>query len=176
MKYYTYLDLPGWQLVSNKINHYLEARPNLWDEKSGAWAQADLTDIHRDIPELAELFRPLNLTIRFVAFVTMSLKQLGIHRDGGVESCRINIPIKNCEGSVTRFYTATKPPTVHTYPNGVSYRLEDAESCVHVASAEVIKPTLLRVHEPHSVNLFHENYPRITCTISFNEDLEHLLA
>lgn len=176
MKYHSYIDLPGWQVVAEKIKNWLMDRPNLWNEQHGAWSDANMQDFNTNVPELAELFKPLNLTIRFVAFFTMSAKQSGIHRDAGTETIRINIPIQNCEGSVTRFFKATKPPIKYTQPDGIPYFLEDQESCILESSVEIIKPTILRVHEPHQVVIFHTNYPRITCTISFNEDLEHLLA
>lgn len=175
MKYHNYLDLPGWEPVAEKIKKWLEERPSLRDEKNGAWSDANMKDVSTNLPELAELFLPLGLTIRWVAFFTMTGKYSGIHRDAGEESIRVNIPIQNCEGSVTRFFKATKPPIKYTQPNGVPYFLEDQESCILLESVEIIKPTVIRVHEPHQVVIFGGNYPRITCTISFNEDLEHLL-
>jgi hypothetical protein len=176
MKYYKYLDLLGWEEVAEKIKIYLMLRPYLCDEvANGPWTNADLEELYVEIPELVKLFEPLNITINNVSFFTQSRKICNIHRDACTENFRINIPIINCEGSITRFFKSTKPPILTTQPNGIPYEIEDSSGCILVASAEVIKPTLLRVREPHQVVIFHANYPRITCTIKFNEDVEHLL-
>ena len=176
MKYYNYLNLLGWEEVAEKIKTFLMPRPYLYDfNNNGPWANANVTELIAEVPALVKLFEPLNLTIKDVGFFSLSSTTCNIHRDACEEPIRINIPILNCEGTVTRFFKSTKPPILTTQPNGIPYEMEDSSGCILVASAEVIIPTLLRVREPHNVVLFHNNYPRITCTIKFNEDLEHLL-
>jgi len=91
--------------------------------------------------------------------------------------CRINIPVLNCEGSITEFYTGGKY-VPHTANNNGEFSfliIEDFSSAIKVAEVEILKPTVLRIQEPHRVVPNLNILPRITLSLVMNKDPVFLL-
>lgn len=81
----------------------------------------------------------------------------------------LQIPLDNCENSVTHIWESSDvPPTQYT-DNGQPYNYFDPEKCRHITSFNLIKPTFFRTDLPHSVdNPTHEI--RRAISIRFKED------
>ncbi len=176
MNYYRYLDL-NWQPASEKLKRYfLTKNPEfIANNSQGSWRLAP-PDIHTEVPELKEMFDPIGLTILFVGFFVTFKNESSIHIDNDERPLRINFPVLNCENTETRFYKLkaagydTKSQT-----NGLTYKLLDPESCVFVDKFELSKAVVMRVLEPHQVVVNSKEFPRVSCTVQFNEDITHLL-
>ena len=170
MQYYKVLDL-DCTVVSEKLRAFY-----LYNECfcKTFWTGFNTRVISKFCPELQEMFNPLGLTIKTVAFVKTLNPITDIHKDYTDYSARINVPVLNCEHTETKFYTTTAEPKIDLLGNGVTYLSYKEEDCTLVDSFCLSKPTVLRVHELHQVCSNNPNFPRVSCTIGFNEDLEHL--
>lgn len=89
--------------------------------------------------------------------------------------CRINIPILNCDGSKTEFYTGDKVAIVEQ-PNGLAYLRLNDEDAVKVDEVEISKPTVIRIQEPHRVVNNPDKNPRICLSLHTNIDPVFLLT
>ena len=91
--------------------------------------------------------------------------------------CRINIPVLNCEGSITEFYTGGKyvPHTANNNGEFSFLKIEDFSLVTKVAEVEILKPTVLRIQEPHRVVPNLNTIPRITLSLVMNKDPVFLL-
>jgi hypothetical protein len=175
MKYYKYLDL-DCSTVSTKLAQYVYENSALIlsNQKNSAWNPANKEDVLAKVPELGELFKPLNITIKYLAFFITDLPINAIHIDDTQSNCRINIPVLNCEKSETIFFTTTEEPVMAKQKNGLSFLMLNPLACTQVDKFELTRPVVFRNNQPHQVVSFNEVQPRIACTIGFYEDLEFL--
>lgn len=177
MKYYKYLDL-DWQPAAIKLKEYILTvnRAILANPKSTSWKPTDLGEVLAYAPELIDMVKPLNITIRYLAFFVSDYKQGTLHIDADLYSkCRINIPILNCENTETRFFETTADPIKTLQPNGVPLYNLDPSKCKQVDQLYLTQAVVFRNNAPHQVVSSNPNLPRISCTMGFNEDIEYLL-
>jgi hypothetical protein len=133
-------------------------------------------DMLLKIPELQTMFEPLGIHIRKISIVTAWFLNPGaIHVDEGNVSVRINLPILNCENTITNFYRSTAPLVRSLLPNGVAYFRIDPDQCELVDSFCLDRPAAIRIGAPHQVYVKSAVVPRISCTIEFKENIEYLL-
>ena len=172
MKYYRYLDL-DYTVACEKLKKY--AIENASKIKS-FWTYLDAPKIIKLFPEVQSMFDPLNINIKKISLITTSNTSIknGIHRDDTDCNVRINLPIMNCEKSITNFYESNAEPTKLFLPNGVPYLQIDHNLCKLVDSICLDRPAALRIKEPHQVVTF-ENSKRISCTVEFFENIDYLL-
>lgn len=173
MKYFKYLDL-DFKPAADKLREYVIKENQIADIKS-AWRYLDAGIILKEIPELAEMFAPLKIDISVVGIFVSYMKAGSIHIDNMDVPCRINFPILNCEDTVTNFFKSAEPPIVRKQANGLFFHQYDAEKCELVDQLHLTRAAVMRVREPHQVVVNHNNYPRVSCTVSFRQDITYLL-
>jgi len=175
MIYYRYLDL-NYQDCSTQLLNYIQVyRPDLFtDTKTGDWKRTDLQAVKSKCPALEQLFATLNLTVKFLSFFVSFYPIGGIHIDDSQE-LRINLPILNCNNTETRFYTTQEPPVKKFLPNGVPYFYIDPDKCQQVDQYILTRPVVFDPIKPHAVFVNNPVLPRISCTIAFYENIQHLL-
>jgi hypothetical protein len=169
MIYYKKLELDH-TLVAKKSLAYISANKH---KITNFWTNVNFNEFINHVPELLTFFKEVNLTPRRVA-ITAAITDIGIHRDDTSVPVRINIPVLNCQGSQTKFWSTSVEPKLMFLTNGVPYRYLDETDCELMATLELDSPTVLRVKEPHSVYV-GEKVPRISLTLEFEEDIEYLL-
>lgn len=173
-RYFKYLDL-DWQTSSKKLAKMSEELSKKSFSIRSNWLDVDTKTILQQTPELVEMVKPLNATIRWVAFFVSQGNPGIVHIDGDSYSkCRINIPVLNCDDTETQFFKTSSKFTRITLPNNAVYYRIDREMCKYVEHFKLTQPVLFRNTEPHMVVCNHDKI-RISCTISLNEDLEYLL-
>lgn len=176
MKYYRYLDL-NWQPVAEQLkNYFLTKNPEfIANNGQGSWRLAP-GELQSDIPELREMFSSIGLSILFVGFFVTFKNESSIHIDNDDKPLRINFPVLNCENTETRFFKLKETNyDTRSQTNGLTYKLLDADSCVFVDKFELTQAVVMRVLEPHQVVVNSKTFPRVSCTVQFNEDISHLL-
>lgn len=176
MRYYKYLDLDH-TTVSKKLKEYfLNKNPEfISDNGQGSWRLAP-ENIHDEVPELKDFFKPLNLNILFVGFFVSFKNESSIHIDNDEKPCRINLPVLNCEDTETRYYKLKKLDyNTKSQQNGLTYKLLEKENCEQVDKFLLTRPVLMRVLEPHQVVINSNTFPRVSCTVQFEEDISYLL-
>lgn len=173
MKYYKYLDL-DYKRAVDSLRSYVTLNRSMI---KSFWTYLDTNEVLKLYPEVQEMFNPLNIHIKTISVIASSSTSLteGIHRDYVENPVRINLPLLNCEGSVTNFYRTTVEPEKKYLPNGIPYNKIEYKNCVLVDSFCLDRPAALRVKEPHQVVANKLKLPRISCTIDFIEDIEYLL-
>jgi hypothetical protein len=173
MKYYRYLDLDH-KVACEKLKNY--AMENASKIKN-FWTFLNTPKLLKLFPEVQSMFDPLNITIKQISLITSNNTSIrdGIHRDHTNCNVRINIPIMNCEGSVTNFYSSNAEPQKLLLSNGIPYYQIDYNKCVLVDSFCLEKPAALRIREPHQVIASSQQSPRVSCTIEFVENIDYLL-
>jgi hypothetical protein len=174
MLYYKKLDL-DFDLVSKKTLDYVISNR---DKITSFWNHLNLENFIKNVPEITRMFAPLNITPAYISLI-VATQDAGIHRDTYIKVtptpvARINIPILNCQGSETRFWSTSAEPELLFLDNGTPYRYLDEKDCKLETILELDRPTVLRVKEPHSV-VVGKKVPRISLTIEFEEDIEYLL-
>jgi hypothetical protein len=172
--YYKYLDL-DFEPVAEKIRKFLENRPELLSDEHGSWIMAP-RDIIKEVPEIITLFKPLGLDIRIIGFFVMHYKATKIHIDKTDIPIRINFPILNCENTETRYFETIGESRNTMQENGNGFHQFSEEQCVVVDSFKLTQAVAMRVLEPHQVLVNHDNFPRVSCTVGFKQDLSHLLS
>lgn len=171
MRFYKYLDL-DFLPVAEKLKSYILDNK---DQIQGFWTRLDTPRILLLFPEVQKMFDPMNIKIKRISVVTVDPSNTGIHRDDTDCNVRINIPILNCNSSVTNFYKTDADPIQKFTPNGTPYLQIENSKCILVDSFCLDRPAALRVTEPHQVIVNPDYSPRIACTIEFVENIDYLL-
>ena len=94
--------------------------------------------------------------------------------------CRINIPVFNCEHSVTEYYnyTGTMEQGITYQDNGLNGYLrymDEDPNLVKVDEVVVDRPTIMRVQQPHRVIIDNNYVPRVVLTFFTRKDPVYLL-
>lgn len=173
MKYYRYIDL-DYKKSADILRSYFKENQHMFKT---FWTHLKAKEILKTYPEIQEMFNPLNITIQeinmIVSYNTNPLD--GIHRDHTEQNVRINIPILNCENSITNFYKSDVKPTLSYLLNGFGYAHITRENCTLVDSFCLDRPAAIRVRELHQVVTNSKNLPRISATFQFIENIDYLL-
>ncbi len=173
MKYYKYLDL-NHKIVSDFFLTYYEKNKS---KINNFWNNINTKIIFEECTDIQKMFSPLNLTIKRISLIKSGNTSFndGVHKDSVPEKVRINIPILNCENSVTNFYKTNKEPIQKLTPNGIPYYYFNTNDCELVDSFCLTQPAAINIHALHQVVVTKPNIVRISCTIAFNENIEYLL-
>ena len=178
MKYYKKLDLPGWEIVSQKTYNLLEKYEEKFLGTEDRRAIIYLDKIHylRLVPEVLTIFKPYNLTIKTISAIRAISHDNLLHIDKLCESTyRINFPIKNCDNTYTKFYRVKDPSNSGWTHSNYPLTLFKDEDCVFEDEVTVDRPTMLNVRAPHKIVIGSDIFPRITVSFKFNEDISFLM-
>ena len=172
---YKKLDIE-YKHVSEKILNYITDNNVILSSRS-FWHNAG--HFVNTIPELQQMFDPLNLTVTDVSILATN-ETTAIHVDSSncnirEESIRINFPIINCENTITKFYHTEFKGMVTKLSNGLGFTHFHANKCKLIDSYELTQPTVIRVNVPHQVCVTDPMLLRIACTVFFKQNLEFLL-
>ena len=172
MKYWQYIELPGWEAECEKLREWVLAGPILKSKQF--WNVIDPHVMAFKTTRLGELLREHldSKCVYCAVIVSHSYTPLSIHIDymAGVQA-RLQLPIMNTAGTKTLFYTADrdKVKTVYMPNNAHFYHIEQKDATL-VDSVEVNQPTVLRIDQPHAVIANRRASPRITLTLRLDRD------
>lgn len=173
MKYFNYLDI-AFEPAAIKLKDYL-LRKNLVEDIKSAWRKLNLEEVLAEVPELQELFKPLGLDIDTVAIFVTYYELGAIHIDDDFRTCRINFPVMNCNNTFTKYFKVKGVPHLESQVNGYKLHMFKASDCEFIDQFSLTKAVVMRVLEPHQVVSNHKNFPRVSCTVAFKQNIEHLL-
>ena len=140
------------------------------------WNPVLIEDIETYFPEIISNTSQFG-KIKELAILLLTTDSSTLHIDHTVGlnknvKARLNIPILNTLGSFTAFYENLDDLPYHVTPGGTKFWDSDLRyTLTPITSVEVTEPTILRISAPHSVLNKEGIFPRITITISFEEDL-----
>ena len=202
-------EIDGWQECCAELKEFvLHKKPEIALGMSlMVWRRCwplPYEQLPEECPQLWSLLEPTFGKIRQVGFFVMHDKWTAIHTDNydavadgkGAASRRINMPVMNCQQSVTRFWKQ-KPtsvdddaqgqspewvadrlgadnlkwkPTRILMPDGTHYNNFAYKNMIEIDSVVVDKPTIIRVDVPHNVTVTGWKFPRVTVTVGFEDE------
>ena len=180
MKIYKYIDTEKQEYISEKLYSYVEKfTPVL--QKKWFWNTINKTHLLKTIPELEEeLKKIIEHEITMISIIYRPPNyQGGIHIDNITYPYRVLWPVKNCEGSFTKFYDLNGNDMIERFGDqGDRHLIPDNKyPLLEIESMELIKPIVFNTQIPHGVYTNPEfTEPRLSATIGFgNYPLEKLL-
>ena len=198
MKYYREIDIDDFEIIQEKslvyANYVLNDRASKNINVIGYSDIPDFKKFLEQIPELSTSFAKYDLTIKSVAFYFTDhpttdyvpadcpvknfyhTRKNPVHTDVYHHFARVNIPILNTKGTFTRFFTNCVLKHWKNPFTGASFQIVGNRDYIEVDAVEILKPTVIRVQEPHLVQVYEGSpIPRITLTVGFDRDPVYLL-
>ena len=134
------------------------------------------TDRFRQVPELMEAMKKLGWDqCWWTSALVVSYDDLPIHYDHGDFKYSLNIPILNTKGTHTVFYEASAPATLKNPFKDQYYYEFDPKDVVEVERVEIIQPTLIKVHSPHTVLLGDGPKPRVALALRLHDEVPNTI-
>ena len=81
----------------------------------------------------------------------------------------IQIPLENCEHSLTELWASDYKPPVQYTSNGQPYNYFDRSRCIKISEFVLTSPVVWRTDVPHSVSNFSDK-PRLAISLRFKKD------
>lgn len=92
------------------------------------------------------------------------------HRARNDNILAINIPLINCQDSITEFWESDESNSKVTYtPNGSPYTMISRDKCTKISEFVLNKPVVFNTDIPHSVRNLSSK-PRIAISLRFTKD------
>jgi hypothetical protein len=132
-----------------------------------------------NLPATTDFFTPLTLGItkflgmevdHTVLIVVNPFVKKHIHIDHRDYKLALNIPLKNCDNTVTEMWDCgSNKPTYALTKNNVPYNNYDINQCKKITEFFLTKPIIFNTKIPHSVTNF-SHQPRLAISIRFKSD------
>lgn len=182
MQYWKKVDLGDFETYRHEVLQYFCDNSIHFNHVNGFWHALEsnfLQDFLQSIPLLdngCKKFGPINEVAILV--LSQSIRST-LHIDHTVGKnknvkARINVPILNCERSVTSFFDLPKSIYDMSSVNkgGTRFWHDLVRTSIKpVTSVSLVEPTILRTSSPHTVFTEECKFPRISMTISFVDDV-----
>ena len=196
MNYAKYIDIPNWIDLRDQLIQF----KNIRTPSDALWWCHFENEVTEHIPELIAVFESMGLKMHQLIFFTNLKNDLTaidhtdpssmfIHTDRQDDpdskfddvpvltdfppTNAINIPMENCEGSLTLFYELKNESLDDVYYPTYNCGGHDHSNVNEVFRFELNTPAVLRINVPHAVHNPH-NEPRVVATFRFRNDIEHL--
>ena len=177
MKCYKKLDIPNHQIISDKMYDFVVNKTKIL-QKGIFWTYVNVFQVFDEIPDLKVITDSLDINVAAMAVIWAPPGLEGaIHIDYGKDT-RILWPIKNCEGSYTRFFNVDPSYVeVARLPNNEPYYIiTQPEPYEVLDNLELTQPAVFDSSIAHGVytNPMYTE-PRLTFTIRSKQSLSHLM-
>lgn len=177
MKYYTRIHVPNFRIIQEKTQAFLDSKN--WRPRVGFHA-VPWDEYVESCSEILTAFEMYDLKPLWAAtYITYEQKHSSPHidyRNPQLNLCRINLPIKNCTGTYTEFFTGGEYREVYQPTGEKFYIVKSDANLVKVDQVEMVGPTVMRVQEPHRVvHTLPDRQQRINLTVYTDKDPVFLL-
>jgi hypothetical protein len=171
MKLYKKLPIDNYQIIADKLYDYVINHTDIL-EKQYDWNQLKLAELQQYVPELAEAcYKLIDCPIAMAAIIYRAAGEGGkIHIDQGLADYRLLMPVRNCQGSYTKFYDINGNEVKEILnPNGNKFlTIERKNPFIEIDCLELTEPVVFNSKVAHGVytnpNLTE---PRLSITIGF---------
>jgi len=180
MLYYKTIDIDDYDTIIEKCLSYVKSLDKVYTRSlpEASWYTLNFVELYKHCPELITSFKKYDLKINMVAaYVMYSTIHSSVHVDSHPSEARINLPLLNCDGTYTNFYSSDNEPVEWINPDsGVKSYLVNGDYKL-VDRVELKQATVIRTQVLHRVDLPIDNpVPRITLTLGFTRDPVYLLV
>jgi hypothetical protein len=177
MKYWMHTELDNWEVIHRKLNQWVDTGGFV--ESGFFWNGSTIAEMNKHVPELRLSLAKKGQVALYFAFIiarphaspTSYLQNIHVDDMTGV-AARLQLPVRNTEGSFTHFFSASKNKIERRLlPNGHAFWWVDPAFAKHETKVCIDRPTYIRTGEPHSVQT-NPNIAgvRITATIQLSKD------
>lgn len=188
--YWKIVDAGDFKTYSKKFLEYYIKNNNFDDPDNCSFKRYDntfwnelkinkLEEVLNLIPEMSDAFRKFG-EVKQIALLFLWQNEHGtLHTDhtsglnNGVEA-RLQIPVLNTKGSRTAWFELNERQIKNYSESGGGTKQwpnHYRDMIKPITSIELNEPTIIRTNQPHTVYCDTNQYPRITMTISFKDDL-----
>lgn len=179
MKYYKKIEIDYYEdIITDAVEYLKNKKPDIYNRvEQTTYYSLDVPEFKQYCPKLDLGFARYGLTCNWVvAYVMKHNKHSPIHVDGYHHSARINLPLVNCEGTITLFYSGGEfnKATLNDKTNIGAWLMSNISGLKIEDRVEIDSPTVVLVNQPHSV-IMTEKIPRITLSLGFDKDPAFLL-
>jgi hypothetical protein len=178
VRYFKHLELPKWEIVTEAILQWtLNNTDFISNKKYRGWIPVDTSEIILRVPSIVELFNAAGFNITNISyFIRHNYEPSPPHSHIRDRLARINIPILNCKGTFTKFYTGGEQKLIKN-PQGILIKqLVNTDLLKEVACCEIDKPTVLSVDTLHSVTVpINMPVPRVMISVQVDPDPVYML-
>lgn len=176
MKYFHQLEIPNLSQIIAYARHAIQKDLPLFFRQGGS------SSTHLDPLFVANSVHIQNCLEKYnlrcigaLTFIMYTAKDCRIHSDTSVHVTRLNIPIMNCEDTITKFYNVPEWEVVTNEAGTDVWIAKNPDECEVLCSVVVDRPTLLRINYPHRVFMNENKTPRITLSLYFDKDPSFIL-
>jgi hypothetical protein len=187
MMYWKKVDAGDFQKYGKEFLEYYKTNDSSFNHINRFWNELKdekLKEVLELFPEMADAFSKFGVVKQIAMIYVWSKGEVTLHTDhtrglnNGVHA-RLQIPILNTKGTRTAYFELTE----EQYPNytvsdgGTKFWPDDYKRELQpVDWVEINEPTIIRVSKPHTVYCDTNRFPRITMTVSFEDDLVKYLG
>jgi hypothetical protein len=180
MKYFQEINFPNFEQSNNEIQTYFNY---LYPDKNNIKNFFNFPPkavFVKMCPTVLKGFEELELNFKSIFMIGVVFNNnKSIHIDNSPRPCRLQWPVFNSQSVETIWYTADpNDRTTVILPNRVPYTSYQPEDCKEIARTCIVRPTVIRVEEPHAVDRTSDNpkdFPRAAFSFVFKETLENFL-
>jgi hypothetical protein len=183
MNPYAELTCDDLDIIQRDIYNFLLDQTELGAEDYKNWQFVETKKLVTSSPHLAKFFLRHRLYVKNAA-VTVLYDDLPLHLDAPPMIAKINIPIRNTQGWVNRWYDVSEKEIAQLPKTQNQFGSEqedvsslDADTLPVLAEVyDLDKPIVFHSRIPHSViKLTATEFPRIVASFTFVNDPQHLL-
>jgi hypothetical protein len=173
---YKFINIPDHSIISDKVYNYIISNTDIVTGNA-IWNWTNYQTMLEAVPELKTAIDNLNLEIERISIIKANPKaNIRIHIDYDKEP-RMLWPIKNCQGSYTKFFNVDPANIVEQrgVKNDIYYLITKPELAEQIDSLELTSPVIFKPCVAHGVwtNPMY-NEPRLTMTIKFKNSTDHV--
>lgn len=172
MIYWKYIDIRNKEIIIEKTLAYIKKHQH---NNIGLY-KLDWVNFYLYCPEILSCMNDYGVqTIWAATYIIETDYQSKIHidyLDVNFPRYRLNIPILNCENSITEFYTGGLfvPQEQKDDSTYKEVHPQFKHYCVKQTELELVKPALISVQTPHRVKIISTKVPRISLSVYLNKD------
>jgi len=175
---YKKLDIVNHTAISDKMYEFVVNQTPILKRKI-FWSYVNVHQVFKFIPELKDITDSYSIEVAAIAVIYAPPGFEGAVHIDYAKDTRILWPIKNCEGSYTRFFNIDPKyiERARLENNEPYYKITQDEPYELIEQLELLQPVMFDSSIAHGVYtnpLCQE--PRLTFTIRSKESLKHLLV
>jgi len=178
MSPFIHFNVENQQLISDKLYNFIISKTNII-ENCYSWNDLNLIELKKYVPELfLELEKIIDSTITMAAVVCRCANSGGEPHIDYSKAARVLFPIKNCQGSYTKFYNLNGNTIIEKIGSKGNKWFEYSKEfpLIETHSVELIKPIIFDSGIMHGV-VVNPNCAehRLTLTVRFKKDIKSYL-
>lgn len=179
MRPYQQLRCEQQSIIADKVLHFLRTETALLENippDIDLWHKLSTIDLVRNVPELAEWCRTLDLYIRETSVTIVNQYQdVDLHIDELPVVAKINFPILNTKNTYNRWYQVPEslaiqyPPKINRFGKDYySFKGIDLDQCKLIGEVELLEPVVFNSQIAHMIEIGKNvHLPRVVLSITF---------